>query len=165
VGCAPHVVDHCINVTEIAMKISNLLEEKKYEVNRDLVEIGGLLHDIGRSETHDVNHSAVGGRIARSLGLPDEIVRIVERHIGAGIPKWEAEELGLPEGIYIPITLEEKIVAYADKLICGDKVVDISITIEDFAEDLGWDHPAIKRLQDLHGEFVEMLGPDFTKQF
>jgi uncharacterized protein len=152
-------------VTRIALKICDLIEKKGYEVDRELVEIGGLLHDIGRSETHDINHSAVGGRIARSLGLPDEIVRIIERHIGAGIPKWEAKELGLPEGTYIPVTLEEKIVAYADKLICGDNVVEISVTLEDFAADLGWDHPAIKRLQDLHGEFVEMLGPDFTKQF
>ena len=164
-GCSPHVIDHCVNVTQIALKLSDLLEEKGYEIDRELVEIGGLLHDIGRSVTHDVNHSAVGGKIARRIGLPEEIVRIIERHIGAGIPKREAEELGLPDGFYIPVTLEEKVVAYADKLICGDKVVGINVTIEDFAKDLGWDHPAIKRLQDLHREFVQMLGNDFAKQF
>lgn len=142
-----------------------MLELKGYDVDRELVEIGGLLHDIGRSETHDVNHCAVGGKIGRKLGFPEKIVRIIERHVGAGIPKREAEEIGLPEGIYMPSTLEEKIVAYADKLICGDKVIDISKTIEDFAKDLGWNHPAINRLQCLHGEFTEMLGPEFSKQF
>jgi uncharacterized protein len=142
-----------------------MLEKNSYDVDQKLVEIGALLHDLGRSETHDVDHSAVGGKIARQLGLPEKIARIVERHIGAGIPKLEAEELGLPEGIYTPITLEEKIVTYADKLICRGHVVNIKTTIEGFAEDLGWEHHAIKRLQSLHEEFEKMLGPEFNKQF
>jgi uncharacterized protein len=165
VGCEPHIIDHCVNVAKIAVKITKMLEKNNYEVDREIVEIGALLHDIGRSETHDVEHSAVGGSITRQLGLPEKIARIVERHIGAGIPKLEAKELGLPEGIYVPITLEEKIVAYADKIICGGHVVDINATIEEFAKDLGWEHPAINRLQELHKEFVKMLGQGFNKQF
>jgi uncharacterized protein len=106
----------------------------------------------------------IGGIIARKLGLDKKIVKIIERHIGAGIPEHEAKELGLPDGVYIPETLEEKIISYADKLIHGSKVVNIEVTISDFAEELGWQHPAIKRLQNLHLEFVEKLGINFSKK-
>lgn len=84
-------------------------------------------------------------------------MRIIERHVGAGIPEKEARELGLPEGHYIPETLEEKIVAYADKLVSGRCEVDIEVTIKDFADKLGEDHPAIQRLRDLDSEMKALL--------
>jgi len=104
-----------------------------------------------------VDHAAIGGEIARELGLPKSLVHIIERHIGAGIPEDEAQELGLPEGHYIPETLEEKIVAYADKLIAGRHEVDIEVTVHDFAEQLGENHPSIQRLWDLDSEMKSLL--------
>ena len=127
------------------------------------MEAGALLHDIGRSQTHDVDHAAVGGMIARKLGLNESVVRIIERHIGAGIPPKEAHELGLPEGVYTPETIEEKIVSYADKLISGRKEVDISVTIKDFADRLGWDHPAIERLHKLQQEMEGLLNAPYIQ--
>ncbi|MEM2735043.1 MAG: hypothetical protein QXV45_01985, partial [Candidatus Bathyarchaeia archaeon] len=60
--------------------------------------------------------------------------------------------LGLPKGDYMPSTLEEKVVAYADKLIDGDR----RITPEEFArrlsQSLGSKHPAISRFWRLHSE-------------
>jgi uncharacterized protein len=144
-------------VTTVAVRLANKLKEKGYNVDVGLVEAGALLHDVGRSQTHDVDHAAVGGMIARNLGLSESVVRIIERHIGAGIPPKEAQSLGLPEGVYTPETLEEKIVSYADKLISGRKEVDISVTIEDFAMRLGWDHPAIERLHRLQLEMETLL--------
>jgi uncharacterized protein len=141
----------------VAVKLANRLKEKGYNVNLKLVEAGALLHDVGRSQTHDVDHAAVGAMIARNLGLSESVVRIIERHIGAGIPENEARDLGLPEGVYTPETLEEKIVSYADKLISGRKEVDISVTIGDFAERLGWNHPAIERLHKLQNEMENLL--------
>ncbi|MCJ2514096.1 MAG: HD domain-containing protein, partial [Candidatus Thermoplasmatota archaeon] len=73
--------------------------------------------DIGRSRTHGITHAVEGVRIARRIGLPLNILYIIERHLSAGIPKEEAVKLGLPEKDYIPETLEEKIVAHADNLI------------------------------------------------
>jgi uncharacterized protein len=139
------------------VRLANKLKDKGYNVDIKLVEAGALLHDIGRSQTHNVDHAAVGGEIARKLGLSESVVRIIERHIGAGIPEKEARALGLPEGVYIPETLEEKIVCYADKLISGRKEVEISVTIGDFAEKLGWDHPAIERLHKLQVEMDALL--------
>jgi uncharacterized protein len=108
--------------------------------------------------THGVEHGVVGGRIARELGLPENLVKIIERHVGAGIPLDEAETLGFPEGEYKPETLEEKIVTYADKLIEGKDVVNINEIIDKFEKELGKNHPAIKRLKELHEEITGCIG-------
>jgi uncharacterized protein len=158
-GCPKRVIEHSKNVTALALKIAESFTEKGREVDLELVEIGALLHDIGRSETHKVTHGAIGGKIARELSLPEKIARIIERHVGAGIPKEEADRLGLPPGDYIPRTIEEKIITYADKLIEGRQVVEIDNTIDHFKEDLGDDHPAIERLKKLHTEITCVIGP------
>ena len=162
-GCSPHVIDHCLNVTRLAVEMAERLRGKGVDVDVRLVEAGALLHDIGRSRTHDTDHSAVGGKMIREMGLPEELARIVDRHIGAGIPRAEARALGLPRGAYVPETLEEKLVAYADKLVCGSRVVDMQVTIDEFAARLGADHPAIRRLRELHEEMSGLLGD--VKQF
>ena len=157
VGCPGHVVDHCLNVSKIAVRLARRLKDKGHDVDVELVEIGAILHDIGRSETHDTDHGAVGGEMVRRLGVAEPVACIVDRHIGAGIPEDEARALGLPEGVYVPETLEEKIVCYADKLIAGRCEVDISVTVEDFAEKMGRDHPSIERLWSLHREMEALL--------
>jgi uncharacterized protein len=152
-----HVIDHCINVTRIALRIGSQLIFRGHEIDMRLVEAGGLLHDIGRSKTHNVDHAVIGAELLREMGMPEELLLIVERHIGAGIPEDEAVELGLPERHYLPETLEEKIVAYADKLISGRREVPIEVTINDFSEKLGEDHLSIDRLWTLHYEMTELL--------
>ena len=93
--------------------------------------------------------------------MPMELAHIIERHVGAGLTVDEARRNNLPRGNYVPETLEEKIVCYADKLIEGAHEVGIDSTIENFAEELGVDHPAIKRLKDLHKEMTAVLGDKF----
>jgi uncharacterized protein len=128
-----------------------------FEVDLALVEAGALLHDMGRGVTHGVAHGAVGGELARGLGLPLAVVRIVERHVGAGIPAGEAAELGLPVGVYMPESLEEKVVCYADKLAKGSGEVAFEVTVAEMVEKLGGDHPSIGRMWALHGEMTGML--------
>jgi len=144
-------------VSKIAVRLARRLKDKGYDVDMELVEIGAILHDIGRSKTHNADHAAVGGNMVRQLGIAESVARIVDRHIGAGIPEDEARALGLPDGVYVPETLEEKIVCYADKLIAGRREVDISVTIDDFAEKMGRDHPSIERLWSLHHEMEALL--------
>ena len=146
-----------MNVSKIAVRIARRLKDKGHDVDVELVEIGAILHDIGRSTTHGTDHAAVGGEMVRKLGVAETVARIVDRHIGAGIPEDEARALGLPEGVYVPETLEEKIVCYADKLIDGWREVDISVTVDYFAEKIGRDHPAIERLWSLHREMEALL--------
>ena len=115
-GCSDKVVKHCKAVKDVAVKIA-----KKANADVELVEVGALLHDIGRSKTHGIRHGIEGAKIADKLGLPESIILIIERHLGAGIPKEEAKKLGLPSKDYTPQTLEEKIVCHADNLIDNNR--------------------------------------------
>ena len=127
-GCSSDVIEHCKTVAEyarqIAIYIRKRAEKKGQSINIDVdvVYLGGLLHDIGRAKTHGIGHAVAGAAIAIENGLDDKLVNIIERHIGAGIPKKEAVGLGLPKKDYVPVTIEEKIVAHADNLVFGNKI-------------------------------------------
>ena len=155
-GCSPRVIKHCEAVAELAVRIANGCLRNGINVDIQLIHIGALLHDLGRSKTHSVHHVVVGAEIARSLNLPASIISIIERHVGGGITLKEASELGWPNKSYMPETLEEKIVAYADKLIEDAKVVPVEKTIQKLKEELGADHPAIKRVMNLHKEISNL---------
>jgi uncharacterized protein len=143
-------------VAETAVEIANACKEKGINVNLELVEIGALLHDIGRAKTHSVHHAVIGAEIAKSLGLPDTIISIIKRHVGGGITSKEAKKLGWPKDIYVPQTLEEKIVAYADKLIEGSRRVPIEDAIKNFSKELP--PSAIARIRRLHSEMLTLIG-------
>jgi uncharacterized protein len=157
-GCSNRVIAHCKAVSALAVKFAEACEKKGLDVDVNLVEVGALLHDIGRSKTHGVNHVIVGVEIAKSLNLPESIVSIIECHVGGGITADEAKELGWPVKDYFPTTLEEKLVTYADKLIEGLRVVPIEKTVEKFSRELGANHPAIDRIIMLHEELFPLIG-------
>jgi len=148
-NCPDHLIKHCKAVCNKALKLSS-----NFDVDIELVETGALLHDIGRSKTNDIDHAIVGAEILKDMGFSDSVANIALLHIGAGIPKEEALQLGLPPQDYIPITLEEKIVAHADNLTHWDKEVDLDFVIKKWKEKLGTDHPSIPRIIKLHQEIV-----------
>jgi len=154
-GCSDEVINHCKAVRKIAVAIA-----KKAHANIPLVEAGALLHDIGRSKTQGIMHGIEGANIARELGLPESIVNIIERHLGAGIPKDEAIALGLPPKDYIPITLEEKIVAHADNLIENDHEHHIEKEVEKALQKGHTKHA--ERLMHLHKELSKRCGMDLN---
>lgn len=157
-GCSRNVIEHCKAVEKVAVQIARACEKKGLNVDVHLVQIGALLHDIGRSKTHSVDHAVVGMEIAESLGLPDTVVSIIGRHVGGGIAADEAKRLGWPVQDYLPQTLEEKIVTYADKLIERLRRVPIEHTIGKLSWDLGETHPAIERVKKLHAELSSLIG-------
>ncbi|HML03848.1 MAG TPA: TIGR00295 family protein [Candidatus Bathyarchaeia archaeon] len=157
-SCPPNVIQHCKTVAKLAVKMAKILQKKGFRVDVELVETGALLHDIGRSKTHTVDHAIIGAKIAESAGMPEAVSKIIERHVGGGIPQDEAVRLGWPEKNYLPETLEERIVTYADKLVEGNKKVPINKTIAQFSRKLGKDHPSISRLKALDEEFQSLLG-------
>jgi uncharacterized protein len=157
-GCSNKVIAHCKAVSALAVKFAETCKNKGLAVDVDLVEVGALLHDIGRSKTHGITHAVVGVEIAKSLNLPPSIVSIIECHVGGGINADEAKKIGLPAKDYFPTTLEEKIVSYADKLIEGSRVVPIEKTLKKFSRKLGGGHPAIDRVIRLHEELFPLIG-------
>jgi len=155
-GCSKSVIKHCKAVEKVATEIAEACKKRGLNVDMKLVQIGAILHDIGRSKTHTVDHALVGAEIARSLNLTDEIVLIIERHVGGGITFDEARNLGWPVKSYVPETLEEKIVTYADKLIEGSERVSIEQTIEKFSKKVP--SSSIEGMKRLHEEFTSLIG-------
>ena len=155
-GCSTNVIKHCETVTKLAVEIAQACQTQGLNVDLQLVEIGAILHDIGRSETHTVDHGVVGARIARSLGLPIQVVSIIKRHIGGGITSKEARKLGWPEDVYVPQTVEEKIVCYADKRVEGTHRVPVEETIRKL--DGRIPASATARIRMLHQEMIALTG-------
>lgn len=161
-GCSQGVIEHCIAVAAYAREIANDIRDrarkKGVQVNLDIdiVFTGGLLHDIGRSRTHGIFHAVEGARIARENGLDEKLVNIIERHIGAGICRDDAAVLGLPAKDYLPVTLEEKIVAHADNLVSGAKVGSLDETVAGLREKQ-LDEKIIRRIIELNDEICAMF--------
>lgn len=148
-GCSADVVAHCQKVSNMAVSIA---ERVKEPVDRELVRLGGLLHDIGRSRTHGIEHAVAGVEIAKGLGFSDPLLLVIERHIGAGITAAEAVRLGLPCKNYVPLTPEEKIVSYADNLISGTREMPFDEALERFKRILGPDHEGVELFIKQHHE-------------
>ena len=86
-----------------------------------------MLHDIGifkcnapgiycfGSEPYLI-HGRIGAELLRAEGYPKH-ARVCERHTGAGITKEEIIRLNLPlpHQDFLPETMEEKVICYADK--------------------------------------------------
>jgi uncharacterized protein len=157
-GCRENVVKHCEAVAELAVEIAEICRKRRLNINLELVEIGALLHDIGRSKTHSVHHAIEGAKIAESLGLPKPVISIIKRHVGGGIAAGEARRLGWPRDVYVPQTVEEKIVSYADKLVEGTKRVPIEKTMAKFSAEESLPVSAIVRVQRLHEEMMALIG-------
>jgi len=145
----PQVVSHSKKVMEVASKLA---EQKGADTQ--LVKTGALLHDIGRSKTHDISHVTAGVDFARSNDLSTELVSIIHNHAGAGLTPPEAKGLGLPEEDYTPKTLEEKIVTYADLLVFGDEAVDFEEALRRYSEKYP-NSPYLNKIKELHASLQQ----------
>lgn len=150
-GCSGIVIRHCCVVRSTAA----LLAERS-KANVRLVIAGALLHDVGRSRTHGIAHVTASVDIARSWKVPESIVRIIQRHIGAGLTSEEAQALALPPGEYMPETIEEKIVCHSDNLIDGENIISIEDAIDHF-ESKGL-HITAERLIVMSDEIEAIVG-------
>ena len=154
-GCSPGIVAHCRAVSCTAVLLAE--QVKRVPVDRELVRLGGLFHDIGRSRSHDIHHALEGVRIGKELGFSGQLLAIIERHIGAGITAIEAERLGLPKKDYLPLTPEEKLVSYADNMTKGASAMPFEEAVERFRQILGPGHEGIELLLRQHAEIQEWM--------
>lgn len=156
-GLAPVVIRHACVVNVVAMVIA-----RRCGADLDLVNAASLLHDIGRSRTHGVQHVSEGARIAQERSLPEELVLCIERHIASGFTPEEAKDLGLPEGDYMPVTLEDKVVSFADNLV-SDRSIKTTAQAAERMRSKGFELSATrmiaigKELASRCGEEVDVL--------
>lgn len=115
--------------------------------NRQLVEEGAMLHDLGIFKTHApgiyctgsapyILHGRLGAELLLEQGYPT-LARFCERHTGTGITRAaiEARQLPLPLEDFVPETIEEQIVCYADKFFSKSHPERVR-TVEQAAESL-----------------------------
>lgn len=76
-GTPEHVIRHCIAVTDTAHKLADALNAAGKNLNQELIEGAGIIHDIARVEEH---HEVVGSEYAKSLGLIEEAA-IIRTHM------------------------------------------------------------------------------------
>lgn len=95
--------------------------------DRGFVEEAAMLHDIGIFLTdaapihcfgkfHYLCHGYLGADLLRGEGLPRHAL-VAERHTGTGLTLKEIlrRDLPLPHRDMVPVSIEEKIVCFADK--------------------------------------------------
>ncbi len=154
-GIADNVLAHIRAVTGLAEAMGKRLVELGIEIDQQALLAGSLLHDIGRANTHKIDHAVEGVSLLEGYGISHKVIGIVTNHIGAGITKEEAEGLGLPPQDYTPSSIEEKVLASADNLFEGDKRVPLARELKHL-EDLGLADVA-KKVEKLHKEMSELL--------
>lgn len=116
---------HCRAVASLALEITRRLS---LPLDTADVEAAAMLHDVGicRTDAPDIGctgslpyicHGIAGAAMLRAEGAPEQWARVAERHTGAGITAAEvkAQGLPLPAADYMPETLLERLVCYADK--------------------------------------------------
>lgn len=120
---------HSVKVAEKALEIA---KRTGAELNLELVGRGALFHDLGKAQTHAIDHGRLGAGLGQALGLPPAITTIMEKHIRGGMTPEEALELGLPVKDYTLHSLEERIIIYADRLV--DIITDGLVELHDDME-------------------------------
>lgn len=116
---------HSRNVAERAMQVLDLHPE--LNADRQFVYEAAMLHDIGIIHTDApsigckgnkpyICHGILGAEMLRSIGL-EKHARVAERHTGTGLTRLTIEKQGLPLPLhdFLPETIEEEIICFADK--------------------------------------------------
>ena len=119
------LLKHSSDVANRALKIAD--KHPEFKIDRQFLFEAAMLHDIGIVKVDApsifclgkepyLKHGLLGGEILRKEGFPAH-ARVAERHTGTGLTRQAIlqQSLPLPLADYVPETLEEQIICYADK--------------------------------------------------
>ena len=145
------LINHSQSVARKALQIVSFHPE--LHLDAQFVEEAAMLHDIGIFRTDApgiycfgtepyICHGRLGAEILRHEGY-ERYARVCERHTGAGITLEEIEkqQLPLPHQDFLPETMEEKVICYADKffskthLDCEKTIEQAEKSLAKFGED------------------------------
>ncbi len=151
----------------VAEKALDVADAAGVAVDRDFVYAAAMLHDIGICKTYApkiycegsekyICHGVIGAEMLRSIGLED-YARVCERHTGSGITAEEIVAAGLPLPIrdMLPVTMEERLICYADKFFSKSNP-EIELSMEEIARGLGvYGANVLRRFKDLRVIFEQ----------
>lgn len=130
---------HSRAVADKALRICR--QHPELGADSDFVEAAAMLHDIGIRKCNApgilchgtrpyIQHGLAGAEMIHELrAVQEAFARVCQRHTGAGITRQEVLEQKLPLPLpdddsepYMPETIEEQIVCYADKFFSKTKL-------------------------------------------
>ena len=152
------LINHSQSVARKALQIVS--SHPEFQLDAQFVEEAAMLHDIGifRTDAPGIQcfgsepyicHGRLGAEIMRKEGF-ERHARVCERHTGAGITCEEIVKQGLPlpHQDFLPETLEEKVICYADKFFSKTHL-DREKTIEKAEKSLAkFGKDGVKRFQE-----------------
>lgn len=158
------LIRHSESVRDRALRIVDAHPE--WKADRQFVGEAAMLHDIGilycdapgigcTGDRPYIEHGYLGAELLRREGLERHAL-VAERHTGVGISMEQVirDDINIPLEDYYPVSLEEKIVCYADKFYSKSHP-DRELTIEQVRVRLWrYGHDSILRWDRL----VEMMG-------
>ncbi len=109
----PSIVRHSIGVRDVALQIADKLEAVGHPVDKSLVAASALLHDIMKINA-EFDHAIEAGDLLRQKGF-HEVASVVEKHA--------LNNLSDPS--FVPKTVEEKLIMYADLRFSSGRVVSL----------------------------------------
>ena len=123
---------------DVAQRVLEIAEaHPELHLDRQFLYEAAMLHDIGilyvdapgiccHGTKPYICHGMLGAELLRNEGLPAH-ARVAERHTGTGLTKEEIlrQSLPLPPRDFVPETLEEKIICYADKFFSKSHLEEV----------------------------------------
>lgn len=139
------------------------------QLDLEFVENAAMIHDIGIRNSNApsifcngplpyILHGLEGGRIMREEGDFEAYARVCERHTGAGLSaqEIEKEDLPLPHRDFLPETLEEKLICYADKFYSKSGNPEKEKSLDEVRESMArHGEEVLARFNTLHSLFGE----------
>lgn len=157
----------------VARKAVRVAKESRFadEVDFQLLQDAAMLHDIGIvnvdapgihcfGDKPYIRHGLEGAEILRNEGLDEKYQRVCMLHTGSGLTAEdiERESLPLPKRDFLPETLEEKLICYADKFFSKSRELDREKSLEDVMRSMNkFGGDAGRRFLDLHNLFSHSL--------
>lgn len=164
------LVAHSRQVAQLAVQLCKRLIANGQPIDKDFVYEAAMLHDIGMFQTHApaiycfgekpyICHGVLGRKLLDSIGLFRHAF-VCERHTGAGLAVQEIIDQGLPlpHRDLLPLSLEEKVVCYADKFYSKSHISPAKPIAKVFKQLGRYGEGSITRFQAMVDQFGE---PDY----
>ncbi|MBD5222491.1 MAG: HD domain-containing protein [Bacteroidales bacterium] len=133
------LITHSRLVADKALKCA---AARNLDIDREFVEEAAMLHDIGIflcdapgilcfGDKPYICHGVEGSKLLQDEGLPRHAL-VCERHTGAGLTLEDIkrQQLPLPLRDMTPVSMEEKLVCYADKFYSKSGNLEAEKSIE-----------------------------------
>lgn len=157
------LIVHSKAVVERALSIAH--KHPEFHVDEQFLYEAAMWHDIGifltdapgifchGSEPY-IRHGILGAELLRNEGYPAH-ARVAERHTGTGltVATIQTQHLPLPLQDFVPETIEEQIICYADKFYSKTRLTETKTYEQAYRSLIRFSPDTLERLQQWHELF------------